>query len=126
MSSSRDLLSQPGSAFALFCLPAIAIFITANSRFTPGLRTIVWTVSLIVLGAACIANAARCHRTHCYVTGPFFLVMAIVVAAYGGGVLPLWHHGWSFLSLTLVIGTIVLCCLPEWFFGRYRGPLRPS
>lgn len=125
MSSSRDLLSQPGSAFALFCVPAIAIFITANSRFAPGLRTIVWTVALLALGAACIANAARCRRTHCYLTGPFFLVMAIVVASYGFGVLPLGHHGWSYLSLILIVGTIVFCCLPEWFFGKYRGPIRP-
>ena len=72
------------------------------------------------MGAACLANAVRCGRVHCYTTGPFFLVMAVVTLLYGLGVVPLGGNGWSLISLAILIGAIVLCCLPELFFGKYR------
>lgn len=126
MNSSRDLLKQSVSAFAFFYLPAIAIAVTAHSRFAPGLRTVVWTVALLILGAACIINARRCGRTHCYVTGPFFLVMAIATVLYSAGLLPLGSRGWSVLGLILLVGTILLCCLPERFLAKYSGGDRPG
>ena len=72
------------------------------------------------MGAACIANARRCGRVHCYLTGPFFLVMALVALFYGLGILPLGRNGWNLIGLTILIGAIALCCLPELLFGKYR------
>ena len=77
---------------------------------------------LAVLGAACSVNAARCHRVHCYVTGPFFLIMAAVTLLYGSGVLQLGTRGWSAISLVVVIGAAVLCWVPEKIVGQYRSP----
>lgn len=117
---SRDILSEAWSAVLLFCLPAVAIAITANSAFSNSERTIVWTVALTTMGAACIANALRCGRIHCYMTGPFFLLMAAATVSYGVGALPLGHNGWGYLGLTILAGAIVLCCLPEMLLGKYR------
>lgn len=86
---SRDLLSKPWSCLLLFCVPAIAIAITGTSAFGTAVRTLVWTGALAVLGIACSINAARCGRVHCYLTGPFFLLMAVVALLYGLGTLPL-------------------------------------
>ena len=36
-------------------------------------RPWLWIPSLVVAGAACLANASRCGRLHCFVTGPLFL-----------------------------------------------------
>ena len=72
------------------------------------------------MGIACTANAARCGRVHCYVTGPFFLLMAVVSLLYGLGVLPLGGHGWSLLGLIILVGSVAFCCLPELFLGKYR------
>jgi hypothetical protein len=72
------------------------------------------------MGTACTANAVRCGRLHCYITGPFFLVMAVVTLLYGLGIVPLGVHGWSLIGLTILVGAIALCCLPELFFGKYR------
>jgi hypothetical protein len=33
---------------------------------------VVWPVLLTFMGAACLLNARRCGRIHCFVTGPFF------------------------------------------------------
>ena len=67
-----------------------------------------------------MVNAARCGRVHCYLTGPFFLVMAVVTLLYGLGIMPLGRGGWNLISMAILIGAIVLCCLPELLFGRYR------
>ena len=72
------------------------------------------------MGIACVANAVRCGRLHCYLTGPFFLALALVTLLYGLGVLPLGRNGWNWISLTILAGAIVLWCLPELLLGKYR------
>ena len=117
---SRDMLSSPWRALAVFWLPAVAIAVAGSSGLSSIWRTIVWTAALGTMGAACLANALRCGRVHCYITGPFFLVMAAVTLLYGLGVLPLGRNGWGLIGLTILAGGIVLCCLPEMLFGKYR------
>lgn len=115
---ARDLLSHPLSFVVLFCLPILAIVL--SSRYAgAGWKTVVWTASLGVMGAACVVNAARCRRMHCYVTGPFFLLMAVISLLYGLGVLPLGRRGWNVIGLAVLSGGIVLSCLPEMLFGKY-------
>lgn len=46
--------------------------------------------------------------------------MAIVTVLYGLGVLPLGTNGWNLIGLTILVGGIALCCLPELFLGKYR------
>jgi hypothetical protein len=117
---SRDLLAKPWSYFFLFCVPAIAIATTGTSGFGTAVRTIVWTGALAVMGIACSINAARCGRVHCYLTGPFFLMMAVVALLYGLGTLPLGNHGWSLIGLIVLAGAVASCCLLEIIFGKYR------
>jgi hypothetical protein len=97
-------------------IPAVALFASPQRYLV-----IVWPVLLTFMSTACILNARRCGRVHCYATGPFFLLLAILSLLYGVGVLPLGAHGWSKLSALLVIGSAVLICVPEWFLGRYRS-----
>lgn len=80
----------------------------------------VWPPVLTFMGAACLRNARRCGRAHCYLTGPFFLLLAGLSLLYGLGVRRLGVHGWSILSAVLLVGSVVLICVPEWLFGRYR------
>ena len=72
-------------------------------------------------GGACAINAARCGRVHCYLTGPFFLLMAVVTLLHGIGVVRLGDKGWNLIGLTILVRTIALCCLPERILGKYRG-----
>ena len=118
---SRDILSSWWRVFILYWLPAIAIVAAGVPVISSGWRTVVWTVALVTMGVACIVNALRCGRVHCYLTGPFFLLMALIALSYGLGILHLGGNGWNLLGLITLIGAIALWCLPEMFLGRYRN-----
>jgi len=117
---SRDILSSRWRVFLLYWLPAIAIVVAGAPAISNGWRTIVWTVALATMAVACIVNALRCGRVHCYVTGPFFLLMALVALSYGLGILHLGANGWNLLGLVGLVGVLALWYLPEMFFGKYR------
>ena len=117
---SRDILSSRLHIFVLYWLPAIAIVVAGAPAISNGWRTVVWIVALAIMGGACIVNALRCGRVHCYVIGPFFLLMALAALSYGIGILHLGKNGWNLLGLIGLIGTIALWWLPEMFWGRYR------
>jgi len=117
---SRDILSSRWRVFVLYWLPAIAIVVAGAPAIGNSWRTVVWTVALAIMGGACIANALRCGRVHCYITGPFFLLMALAALSYGFGIMHLGRNGWNVLGLIALIGAIALWCLPEMLLGRYR------
>ena len=83
------------------------------------LRAWAWFLALTWMGIACLTNALRCGRTHCYVTGPFFLLMACLALLCGLGILEFGPQGWMRLALALVIGTTALWWLPEQLWGRF-------
>ena len=58
-------------------------------------------------------------RTHCYLTGPFFLVMAMAVLLHGYGLVPLGPHGWIWLGAVAAVGTALLWTASEGLLGRY-------
>ena len=117
---SRDILSSRWRVFILYWLPAIAIVVAGVPAISSGWRTVVWTVALGTMGVACIVNALRCGSVHCYLTGPFFLLMALIALSYGLGMLHLGGNGWNLLGLIALIGSIALWYLPEMFLGKYR------
>src|SRR5262247_1142130 len=100
---SRDILSSSWRVLLLDWLPAIAIVVDGAPAISNGWRTAVWAVALGTMGMACMVNALRCGRVHCYVTGPFFLVMALVALLYGIGILHLGGNGWNLLGLIALI-----------------------
>jgi hypothetical protein len=116
---SRDILKIPWSAFAALGLPVITIIVLGGPNLGTVWRTVVWTAALGVMGIACTVHALRCGRVHCYLTGRFFLVMAIVALLYGVDVVWLGRRGWNLIGLIALIGAFVLCCLPEMLLGKY-------
>ena len=68
-------------------IPVVLLIISPVRYFV-----IVWPTLLTFMGVACLLNARSCGRIHCYVTGPFFLLLAGVGLLYGLGVLPLGVH----------------------------------
>src|SRR5215813_3532698 len=83
---SRDILASRWRTFLLYGLPAIAIVVAGAPAISTVWRAVVWTVALATMGMACIVNAFRCGRVHCYLIGPFFLLMVLIALSYGLGI----------------------------------------
>ncbi len=111
--------ARGGKAFLIWCVPAAALLISALMG-GPYL-VVVWPSLLSFMGVACLLNARACGRMHCYVTGPFFLLLAIVAVLHGLGIVGLGSRGWLVLSAVFVMGGAALTWMPEWLFGRYRN-----
>jgi hypothetical protein len=110
-------VGEPPRFLLAWGLPA---FVVLTASFAgPAIRTTLWVVCLLWMGGACIHNAWRCGRTHCYFTGPFFLLMAGLTFFYGVGHLPLGNDGWTWLGLALVLGAALLGWLPEMIWGSH-------
>lgn len=75
-----------------------------------------WIPAFLVAGAACVHNARRCGRVHCYVTGPLFLLAAAYLALAAAGLAPL-SVSWL---LGVVFGVALAAFLAERKLGRYR------
>ena len=114
----RDALCSGAKMFLFWCLPSFAFAL--GFFVSPGLKTVLWTLSLGFMGTVCLLNASRCGRIHCYFTGPFFIVGALASLGYGIGLLPFGPSGWKWIGDTTIIGAVVLSCIPELVLGRYR------
>jgi hypothetical protein len=117
---ARDLLRNRWIAAVVFWLPVLALIAGGFPAVGQGWRTAIWVIALSTMGVGCIANALRCGRVHCYLTGPFLVIMAVVALLYGLAGMPFGAHGWNMLALTVLIGTVALWFIPEVLFGRYR------
>jgi hypothetical protein len=119
-SQSCDSVRKPLHVIALWVVPgaiAAAAFLGAMQIPTlllPG------AAACVVMGIACLVNAARCHRLHCYLTGPYFLLVAL--AAGVAFVLDKGntHHSREWLLVALGLAPLLIR-LPERLTGiTYR------
>lgn len=78
-------------------------------------RVWLWVPALLVAGTACVVNAARCGRLHCYFTGPLYLLAALATVLSSLRVIPL-HWGW--ILAAVVTGMVVAYAL-EGIRGSY-------
>jgi hypothetical protein len=104
--TAKDWASSKRTFVMLWGLPSGAIL--AARFLEPMPRTIIWTVMLLWRGGACVANARRCHRTHCRFTGPYLILMAALVIGYAAGLLPLGPYGWALLAVAIFVGSAIL------------------
>ena len=118
--NSGDILSSPLLAAAVYCLPAAVIVLSGNFDIGNQGRAAVWAACLGVMATGCLVNAYRCGRMHCYFTGPFLILMALASMAYGFGWLALGTGGWNWIGGVTLGGAILLGCVPEFLFGKYR------
>lgn len=113
--AGRDLFG--GAGLLLWILPIVLLVVSV--KLGGVYPAVVWPLALAFMGGVCLVNARRCGRRHCFYTGPYFLLLAVLSLLYGLGILDLGTRGWSRLSLALLIGGFLLTCGPEWRSGRY-------
>ena len=114
---SRDSLRKTWQVISLWGLPAVVATIALVLADRRPALFLAASAALLVMGGACLVNAARCRRLHCYITGPYFLMLALgALLAYGFAPNGESH---SRLWLLLALGvTPLLIWLPERLAGR--------
>ncbi len=86
---------------------------------SPMARTVLWTVALVWMGAACILNARRCGRTHCRFTGPYYLVMILPVLLLGLDLVSAGLYAWLALAALILGGSKIVWWATERAWGQY-------
>jgi len=114
---SKDWVSDSRTYALAWGLPGIILII--GIFLDPSTRTIIWAGALVWKGVACLANATRCGRTHCYFTGPYFLLLAVGTVLHGFHIVDLGANGWIWLGLMIVAGSGVLWFFTERVWGKF-------
>lgn len=117
---SCDSIRNPSHVLALWIAPggiAAAAFFWADRLPT---LLLLGAAACTVMGLACLVNAARCHRLHCYLTGPYFLLLALGAGVAFGFYRGNAHHAREWLLLAMAIAPLLIW-LPERLTGiTYR------
>lgn len=114
--AARDL-TRGAFGLLFWCLPVILLIV--GGAWQPGTGWL-WTGAFALAATGCLLNAARCGRTHCYLTGPLFLLAALWSLLSAVGVVSLHPNE----VMWVVIGVVVLAYLSEFPLGRYAGARR--
>ncbi len=108
----NDWVTRPGAGLFWWCFP-LGLGFAANFLALPvGGTALIWAILFLWMGTGCILNARRCHRLHCYISGPAFLLGAIVLGLLAAGLLGLGPHALNnIVGVTLVV--VLLSFVPE-------------
>ncbi|GAC1645360.1 MAG: hypothetical protein NVS9B15_02930 [Acidobacteriaceae bacterium] len=121
---SCDSVRKPAHVLGLWIVPggiAATTFFVADQH--PALL-LIGAAANVVMGVACLANAARCHQLHCYLTGPYFLLLALGAAMAYGFDTDNAYHSREWLLLAIGIAPLLIW-LPERLSGTtYRKASR--
>lgn len=114
--ATRDDLVERKARWIVWGVPYAVIL---AGIFTPAdVRAWLWTGAFTVAGMACLLNAARCRRAHCYFTGPLFLILAVASVLEGTGILSV---GWVWIAAAAIAGSAA-----AYRVERYRGKYASS
>jgi hypothetical protein len=120
MAEGKDLAAKPLSFMWAWGFPLLVLF---SLNFALGVLpfsaiVIIMSGVFVWMGLACVLNAQRCRRRHCYYSGPIFLIGAVAVLLVGFNVISLGRDG----LMIVVWGTLGLALLTfatEPVFGKY-------
>lgn len=111
----RDVLRAPAGTVLAWVLPTATAMAISMARLPLRVAAFAWTGAFVWMGSACLFNALRCGRLHCYIAGPVLLAGAAACALAGVGVLgSLGTVIWATAALVL------LSFLSEYLWGTYR------
>lgn len=116
--TANDWVRRPGMGLVWWCVPLGIGFASNLFAVTTRAIALVWMISFAWMGVGCILNARRCHRLHCYISGPVFFLGAAALAAFASGVALLGPHSLNNI-VSITLGAALLSFVPEMIWRKY-------
>jgi hypothetical protein len=108
----NDWVTRPGAGFFWWCFPLGVGFAANFLQLSASASALIWAILFVWMGTGCILNARRCHRLHCYISGPSFLLGAAALGLFAAGMLTFGPHSTNnIIGVTLVVA--LLSFMPE-------------
>jgi len=118
ISSRKDLARQPLSICMWWGLP-IAIGLGANLlHLSLRINAGICAALFLWMATGCLLNARRCHRLHCYISGPTLLLGAIFAALVALGVVDISPRAFG-NAVNAVLVAALLSFVAEIVWKRY-------
>jgi hypothetical protein len=70
------------------------------------------------MGTGCFLNARRCHRLHCYISGPAFFLGSAALALFAAGIPLLGPHSLNNV-IAITLATALLSFVPEMIWRKH-------
>ena len=114
----NDWARQPLTIILWWGLPVAAGVAAGLLRLPSRASASVCAVSFAWMATGCLLNARRCHRVHCYISGPVLLVGAIIAGLVAAGVVDLGSRTFS-NAVSAILVLALLSFVPEMVWKRY-------
>lgn len=113
-----DWARQPLGTVFWWVLPA-AIAISAGPLRLPfDIVAAIWAVAFAWMATGCLLNALRCHRLHCYISGPVLFAGAAGAALLASGVAQSGPRALGYI-IGIAVGLTLLSFVPEMIWRKY-------
>ncbi len=113
---AHDLTRGWGRVLLVYGIPWLVIQLVGNLSDSTLTVAIAWSASFGVMGLACVVNAVRCGRVHCWFVGPWFLLTATVtILSY----LNVTGISWPTIVNGGLLGAVFLFFASENIWGKY-------
>ena len=119
-SKSRDLLKNKLHAGLAWWLPVAVMLLSRLLGSQVQVTAWVWGVMFFWMGLACLCNAWRCHRVHCYYGAPLFFISAM--GALGIALEGAFFDALSldYLGLFTLVIFLLVWVVSEKYWGCYK------
>ncbi len=115
-----DWVANRRNLFIAWLLPGLLIVISWLAALPLMTTGIIWAAALTWMGIACLKNASQCGRRHCFYSGPYFILSALIALCVGFEWTIFSALTLNQLALFLAIATPLVCILPDWLWGKYK------
>lgn len=114
--AQNDLSARLRPFLLVWGAPILAAIMVG--ALAPAWAAAAWSAAFAWMGAACLVNASRCGRLHCYFSGPTLLLGALIVGLIGLRLIALGAHGLlAVVGLTLTVAGLTFVLERVW--GKY-------
>ncbi len=120
MANNFSIKSLLNNIWVFVVPPGAAMVATPFYMHDAFLVTLIWGVSLLMIGLHASVGLRECEGLLCYVRGPFFILGSILTILHGTSLMYLGLSGYRWIGYAMIAGAIGLNLIPMMWDWRKR------